>query len=111
MPCCFKTVPVSCQIEHQTSKSKEEGCNGPVHIKWWRLEEAERHIISSITLPSVTDIGTTWDVLKDHVITAAQEKLGNAKPGRRKIDHQTWLWTEEMKKTVQFKKQLYQKFL
>ncbi|EYC46253.1 hypothetical protein Y032_0403g824 [Ancylostoma ceylanicum] len=38
-------------------------------------------------------------------------ELGTTKPGRRKIDRQTWLWTDEVKIKVREKKRLYHVFL
>ncbi|VDO84911.1 unnamed protein product [Heligmosomoides polygyrus] len=38
-------------------------------------------------------------------------ELGTTKPGRRKVDKQTWLWTDDEKAKVREKKSLYHVFL
>ncbi|VDO67587.1 unnamed protein product [Heligmosomoides polygyrus] len=38
-------------------------------------------------------------------------ELGTTKPGRRKVDKQTWLWTDDVKAKVREKKSLYHVFL
>ncbi|VDO93774.1 unnamed protein product [Heligmosomoides polygyrus] len=38
-------------------------------------------------------------------------ELGITKPGRRKVNKQTWLWTEDVKAKVREKRSLYHVFL
>ncbi|VDO65843.1 unnamed protein product [Heligmosomoides polygyrus] len=66
--CTFKTSPTLQQVER---------C-GATRIKWWRLKEKEAAKAT------------------DAIHQAARLELG-AKPGRRKVDKQTWLWTDDVK--------------
>ncbi|EYB84459.1 hypothetical protein Y032_0316g2296 [Ancylostoma ceylanicum] len=45
------------------------------------------------------------------IAEVARSELGVTKANRRKIDKQTWLWTDEVKQTVREKKRLYQVYL
>ncbi|VDP60377.1 unnamed protein product [Heligmosomoides polygyrus] len=47
----------------------------------------------------------------DAIRQAAQSELGITKPGRRNVDKQTWLWTDDVKAKVREKKSLYHEFL
>ncbi|VDO70466.1 unnamed protein product [Heligmosomoides polygyrus] len=47
----------------------------------------------------------------DAIRQAAKLELGIAKPGRRKVDKQAWLWTDDVKVKVREKKSLYHVFL
>ena len=38
--------------------------------------------------------------LCNNITTAAKSSLGTTKPGRRKIDKQTWFWTDEVQEKV-----------
>uniref|UniRef100_A0A7I4Z3N8 Reverse transcriptase domain-containing protein n=1 Tax=Haemonchus contortus TaxID=6289 RepID=A0A7I4Z3N8_HAECO len=67
---------------------------GPARIKWWRLKEKEEAVVSSILLPAVTTVDETWKVAAEAITRVARSKLGVTKPGRRKLDKQTWLLTD-----------------
>ncbi|EYB87852.1 hypothetical protein Y032_0256g368 [Ancylostoma ceylanicum] len=88
----------------------DERC-GPARIKWWRLKEKEESVTSRIKLPPVTTIDETWENATRAIVEVARSELGTTKPGRRKIDRQTWLWTDEVKIKVREKKRLYHVFL
>ncbi|VDL77297.1 unnamed protein product [Nippostrongylus brasiliensis] len=59
----------------------------------------------------VERVEETWQSMKTSVCEAARSQLGVTKPGRRRIDKQTWLWTDEVKEKVRTKKSLYHTFL
>ncbi|EYC40246.1 hypothetical protein Y032_0623g777 [Ancylostoma ceylanicum] len=80
-------------------------------IKWWRLKEKEESVTSRIRLPPVTTIDETWENATRAIVGVARSEHGTTKPGRRKIDRQTWLWTDEVKIKVREKKRLYHVFL
>ena len=42
---------------------------------------------------------------------AARTQLGRTKPGRRRIDKEAWLWTDEIEAKIREKKRLYHAFL
>ncbi|VDO63927.1 unnamed protein product [Heligmosomoides polygyrus] len=64
---------------------------------------------------SIRKIGLELEVsekrLRGRPKQAARLEHGTTKPGRRKIDKQTWLWTDDVKAKVREKKSLYHVFL
>ncbi|EYC11993.1 hypothetical protein Y032_0048g1551 [Ancylostoma ceylanicum] len=91
-------------------QNQDERC-GPARVKWWRLIENEAAVVSSIQLPSVTIVDETWEKAIGAIAEAARTELNMTKPNRRKIDKETWLWTEEAKELVREKKRRYHAFL
>ncbi|XGW23906.1 hypothetical protein V3C99_005819, partial [Haemonchus contortus] len=73
---------------------------GPARIKWWRLKEKEEAVVSSILLPAVTTVDETWKGAAEAITRVARSKLGVTKPGRRKLDKQTWLWTDHVRDKI-----------
>ncbi|VDP04251.1 unnamed protein product [Heligmosomoides polygyrus] len=63
------------------------------------------------TVADVTTVDETWKRATDAIREAARLELGTTKPGRRKADKQTWLWTDDVKAKVREKKSLYHVFL
>ncbi|EYB97209.1 hypothetical protein Y032_0142g2300 [Ancylostoma ceylanicum] len=88
----------------------DEQC-GPARIKWWRLKEKGESVTSRIKLPPVTTIGETWKNATPAIAEAARSELFTTKPGHRKIDRQTWLWTDEVEIKVREKERLCHVFL
>ncbi|VDO74114.1 unnamed protein product [Heligmosomoides polygyrus] len=84
---------------------------GAARIKWWRMEEKEAAMISRVQLPTVTTVDETWKEATDAIRQAARSELGTTKPGRRKVDKQAWLWTDDVKAKVREKRTLYHVFL
>ncbi|VDO82509.1 unnamed protein product [Heligmosomoides polygyrus] len=84
---------------------------GAARIKWWRVKEKEAAVISRVRLPTVTIVDETWNRATDAIRQAAREELGTTKYGRRKVDMQTWLWTDDVKAKVREKKSRYHVFL
>ncbi|VDL78641.1 unnamed protein product [Nippostrongylus brasiliensis] len=84
---------------------------GRERIKWWRLRKKEAEVIGGIRMPPIVDVDGTWQDMKSVVDDAARSQLGVTKPGRRMIDRQTWLWTEEVMEKVRAKQRLYNVFL
>uniref|UniRef100_A0A183G0B0 Reverse transcriptase domain-containing protein n=1 Tax=Heligmosomoides polygyrus TaxID=6339 RepID=A0A183G0B0_HELPZ len=64
-----------------------------------------------LRLPAVTTVDETWNKATDAIRQAAESELGITKPGRRKVDKQAWLWTDDVKAKVREKKSLYHVFL
>ncbi|VDP29722.1 unnamed protein product [Heligmosomoides polygyrus] len=58
------------------------------------MREKETAVISRVRLPTVTTADETWKKATDAI---RQSELGFTKPGRRKVDKQTWLWTDDTK--------------
>ncbi|KAL6728322.1 hypothetical protein Aduo_010103 [Ancylostoma duodenale] len=77
-------------------RMRDERC-GPARIKWWRLKEKEATVTSAIKLPPVTTVDETWKNATRAIAEVARSELGTTKPGRRRIDRQAWLWTDEVK--------------
>ncbi|VDP07432.1 unnamed protein product [Heligmosomoides polygyrus] len=75
------------------------------------MREKEAAVISRVRLPTVTTFDESWKKATDAIRQAVQSELGSAKPGRRKVDKQTWLWTNDLKAKVREKKLLYHVFL
>ncbi|VDP53861.1 unnamed protein product [Heligmosomoides polygyrus] len=84
---------------------------GAARIKRWRMREKEAAVISRVWLPTVTTVDETRKKATDAIPQAAESELGTTKPGRRKVDKQTWLWTYDVKAKVREKKSLYRMFL
>ncbi|VDO99401.1 unnamed protein product [Heligmosomoides polygyrus] len=61
------------------------------------MKEKEAPIVSCVRLSTVTTVDETWKKATDAIRQAASSALGTTKPGRRKIEKQTWLWTEVVK--------------
>ncbi|XGW15259.1 hypothetical protein V3C99_001051 [Haemonchus contortus] len=68
-------------------------------------------IAESILLPAVTTVDETWKGTAEAITRVARSKLGVTKPGRRKLDKQTWLWTDHVRDKVREKKKQYHAFL
>ncbi|VDP17676.1 unnamed protein product [Heligmosomoides polygyrus] len=56
-------------------------------------------------------VDETWKKATDAIRQAAQSELGITKPGRWKVDKQTWRWADSVKAKVREKKSLYHVFL
>ncbi|VDO60933.1 unnamed protein product [Heligmosomoides polygyrus] len=61
------------------------------------MKEKEAAVISRVRLPTVTTVDETWKKATDAIRQAARLELGITKPGRRKVDKQTLLWTDDVK--------------
>ncbi|XGW12141.1 hypothetical protein V3C99_013097, partial [Haemonchus contortus] len=92
--------PLICTLKIAPPKSKLAERCGPVRIKWWRLKEKEAAVVSSIMLPAVTTVEETWKGAAEAIPRVARSKLGMTKPARRKLDKQTWLWTNHVRDKV-----------
>ncbi|VDO19912.1 unnamed protein product [Heligmosomoides polygyrus] len=96
--CTFKITPPRVQ--------QVERC-GAARLRWWRMKEKEAAAISRVQLPTVTTVDETWKKATDAIRQAARSELGTTKPGRRKVDNLTWLWTDDVKAKIREKKSLY----
>ncbi|VDP12261.1 unnamed protein product [Heligmosomoides polygyrus] len=103
--------PLICTLKIVPPRLKQVERCGAARIKWWRMREKEAAVISRVRLPTVTTVDETWKKTTDAIRQAAQSELGITKPGRRKVDKQAWLWTDDVKATVREKKSLYHVFL
>uniref|UniRef100_W6NET7 Craniofacial development protein n=1 Tax=Haemonchus contortus TaxID=6289 RepID=W6NET7_HAECO len=103
--------PLICTLKIAPPKPKLAERCGPTRIKWWRLKEKEEAVVSSILLPAVTTVDETLKGAAEAITRVARLKLGVAKPGRRKLDKQTWLWTDHVRDKVREKKKQYHAFL
>ncbi|VDP00410.1 unnamed protein product [Heligmosomoides polygyrus] len=64
------------------------------------MKEKEAAMISRVRLPTVTTVDETWKRATDAIPQAARLEFGTTKPGRRKVDKQTWLWTDDVKASL-----------
>ena len=103
--------PLICTMKITPTRQKRDERCGQARIKWWRWREKEADIISRIHLPLVTTVEETWQTVTRKIGQVVRSELGMTKPNRRRIDKQTWLWTDEMKAKVLEKKRLYHTFL
>ncbi|VDO18556.1 unnamed protein product [Heligmosomoides polygyrus] len=103
--------PLICTLIIAPPRLKQIEQCGAARIKWWRMKEKEAAVISRVRLPTVTTVDETWKKATDAIRQAARLELGTTKPGRRKVDKQTWLWTDDMEAKVREKKSLYHAFL
>ncbi|VDP23442.1 unnamed protein product [Heligmosomoides polygyrus] len=103
--------PLICTIKIASPRLKQiERCGAP-RIMWWRMKEKGAAVISRVRLPTVNTVDETSRKAADAILQAARSELGITKPGRRKIDKQAWLWTDDVKAKVREKKVLYGVFL
>lgn len=112
----FETVatqhrPIIAEVKISPPKETGEKRTGPTRIKWWRLHEKEQHLIQDIQLPILTTVEHTWNKVKRIIHKAAIKTLGTTKPGKRYIERDAWLWTDDVKTKVREKKRLYHAFL
>ncbi|VDO87662.1 unnamed protein product [Heligmosomoides polygyrus] len=108
----YKTVatqhhPQICWLNIIPPRCKHVERCGSARIKWWRLKEKEAAVIPRIRFPTVTTVDETWKDDTDAITRAARFELGTMKPGRRWVEEQTWLWTDDVKEKVREKKRLY----
>uniref|UniRef100_A0A7I4Y4S3 Reverse transcriptase domain-containing protein n=1 Tax=Haemonchus contortus TaxID=6289 RepID=A0A7I4Y4S3_HAECO len=101
-----------CTLKIAPPKPKVAERCGPARIKWWRPKEKEKEsaVVSRILLPAVTTVDETWKSAVEAITRVARSELGMTKPGRRKIDKQTWLWTDHVRDKVREKKKQYHAF-
>ncbi|XGW32195.1 hypothetical protein V3C99_010403, partial [Haemonchus contortus] len=59
-------------------------------------------LAESILLPAVATVDETCKGAAEAITQVARSKLGMTKPGRRKLDKQTWLWTDHVRDKVHF---------
>ncbi|VDO22832.1 unnamed protein product [Heligmosomoides polygyrus] len=74
----------------------------------------EREGSGSCFSHSVADgdnIDETWKDATDAITRAARLELGTTKPGRRCVDKQAWLLTDDVREKVREKKRLYHVFI
>lgn len=85
---------------------------GPTTIKWWKLVDHKATIVNAINFPKINpdDVDATWAALRNSIVSTAKVVLGSRKPGRRRIDKQTWLWTDEVQEKVRMKKMAFKKW-
>ncbi|VDO83073.1 unnamed protein product [Heligmosomoides polygyrus] len=103
--------PLICSLKITPPRCKRVERCGTARIKWWRLKEKEAAVISRIRLPTVTTVDETWKEATDAITRAARLELGTTKPGRRWVDKQAWLWTDDVREKVWEKKRLYHVFI
>ncbi|VDP09238.1 unnamed protein product [Heligmosomoides polygyrus] len=103
--------PLICSLKITPSRCKHAERCGLARIKWWRLKEKEAAVISRIRLPTVTTVDETCKDATDAITRAARLELGTTKPGRRWVDKQAWLWTDDVREKVREKKWLYHVFI
>ncbi|XGW12133.1 hypothetical protein V3C99_013091 [Haemonchus contortus] len=106
-----KTAEVPLQEAIVVADRPAETENSRKRIKWWRLKEKEEAVVSSILLPAVTTADETWKGTAEAITRVERSKLGVTKPGRRKLDKQTWLWTDNVRDKVREKKKQYHAFV
>nr|CDJ93628.1 TIR-NBS-LRR type disease resistance protein [Haemonchus contortus] len=104
--------PLICTLKVASPKPKVAERCGPARIKWWRLKEKgnESAVVSRILLPTVTTVDETWKCAVE-ATTRVARSVRMTKPGRRKIDKQTWLWTDHVRDKVREEKKHYHAFL
>ncbi|VDP26497.1 unnamed protein product [Heligmosomoides polygyrus] len=88
--------PLICSLKISPPRLEQVERCGAARIKWWRMTEKEAAAISRVRLPRVTTVDEICKKATDAICQAAQSELGSTKPGARKVDKQTWLWTDDM---------------
>uniref|UniRef100_A0A7I4YXS4 Endo/exonuclease/phosphatase domain-containing protein n=1 Tax=Haemonchus contortus TaxID=6289 RepID=A0A7I4YXS4_HAECO len=101
----YETVPTQhrpliCTLNMAWPRPKLAERCGPARIKWGRLKEKEAAVVSSILLPAVMTVDETWKGAAEAITQVARSKPVMTKRGRRKLDKQTWLWTEHVRDKV-----------
>lgn len=103
--------PLVCTLRIDPPKQQRPDLTGPARIKWWNFTEKASELINRIHLPRITSVEESWDEAKTGITGVARSVLGTTKPGRRYLDKETWLWTDEVRMCVRKKKALYHNFL
>uniref|UniRef100_A0A7I4Z6T5 Uncharacterized protein n=1 Tax=Haemonchus contortus TaxID=6289 RepID=A0A7I4Z6T5_HAECO len=106
---CWINRQLSCrykkpQLLRMTSSDRPAGIGtterfGPAKIKWWRLKEEEAALYR-ILLTAATTVNETRKIAAEAITQIARSELGLTKPGRRKVDKQTWLRTNLVRDKV-----------
>ncbi|VDO63062.1 unnamed protein product [Heligmosomoides polygyrus] len=92
--------PLVCTLKITPPRVQQvERCDA-ARMKWWRMREKEAAVISRVRLPTVTTVDETWKRATDAIRQAAMLELGTTEPARRKVDRQTWLWTDDVKAKI-----------
>ncbi|VDL71287.1 unnamed protein product [Nippostrongylus brasiliensis] len=89
--CTMKIIPLKGEWVERCGHSR---------IKWWRIKGNEASMIARIQMSSIVSVEEAWQPMKTATYEAARAQLGLTKPGRRRIDKQTWLWTDKVKEKV-----------
>ncbi|XGW13258.1 hypothetical protein V3C99_013693 [Haemonchus contortus] len=89
--------PLICALKITPPKPQLAERCGPTRIKWWRLKEKEAAVVTSVLLPAITTVDETWKEAAEAITRVARSQFGITKPGRLKLDKQTWLWTEHVR--------------
>uniref|UniRef100_A0A914W105 Endonuclease/exonuclease/phosphatase domain-containing protein n=1 Tax=Plectus sambesii TaxID=2011161 RepID=A0A914W105_9BILA len=103
--------PLVVTMSIELPREKRNDRKNAARVKWWKLKEQTADVIANIDLPPINAANTAWATLANSVQTVASEMLGATKPGRRRIDRLTWLWTDEVQEKLRQKKKQYQQFL
>ena len=103
--------PIIADLRIKPPQQRLDERTGPPRIKWWRFREKEAEMVERTQLPAVTTVEETWNQTKHLIRVEAQRTLGMTKPGKRFIQRDTWLWTDDVKAKTREKKRLYHVFL
>ncbi|VDP13440.1 unnamed protein product [Heligmosomoides polygyrus] len=96
------------QIDFILVKDRDRGLVTDAKIvPYETIAPQHRPLICTLKIASPRQKQKTTDAIRQ----AAQLELGITKPGRRKVDKQAWLWTNDLKAKVGEKKSLYHVFL
>jgi hypothetical protein len=80
-------------------------------IKWWKLATKNAGSALAACLPALDQgIEETWTELTERVHKEATKLLGVTKPGRRRIEKETWWWNEDVQAVIRDKKTAYKQW-
>ena len=82
------------------------------HIKWWNLRnnlQAQAALRTALT-PLGETPEQSWHNLTTNVHQVAKSLLGVTKPGRKRIEKETWWWNEEVQAVIREKKRAYKEW-
>jgi exonuclease III len=105
-------LPLYVDVLLPTKMTKRRVLNMTARIKWWKYKEIDRRIDLRDELTDKLidseywklDSNDQWKELSSAIRATGKSILGETKPGRKRIDKQTWYWSEPVQSAVRAKK-------
>ena len=86
---------------------------GPERVKWWRERQCRQTLqqaFNGINADPTKCIEDMWRDVSSQIRNEAGRVLGKTKPGRARINKETWWWNDEVQMAVRHKKTAFQQW-
>ncbi|XP_049807079.1 uncharacterized protein LOC126249467 [Schistocerca nitens] len=100
-----------CKLRIKLPSNKHVDHTGPARSNCGNSRLQKLASYPKLLCHQITTNDESWKKLKESAHEAAHAILGTTKPGRRRIDRDTWLWNDTVKDAVHTKKRFYHAFL